>query len=85
MSERPTYWPANPFCTCGLSPVEAPDFSCPVHIKGDAMTDRDILHAQLLCSAIKETCAKVARDLAEMKRAAEEFAASIEKLKEPVS
>ena len=37
MSEKPqetTYWPVNPFCTCGLSASEVPsDGSCPAHPK----------------------------------------------------
>jgi len=27
-----TYWPVNPFCTCGLSPTEATGLGCPVHV-----------------------------------------------------
>lgn len=31
-AQRPTYWPANPFCTCGLSASEVPsNGDCPAH------------------------------------------------------
>jgi hypothetical protein len=30
---EPTYWPVNPFCTCGLSSTEATGVGCPVHGK----------------------------------------------------
>lgn len=49
------------------------------------MTERDRLKALLLCSAIVETAEKVRRDLERMQRAAQEFAASIEKLRETSS
>jgi len=43
-SERhrpPTYWPVNPFCTCGLSLTEATGLGCPVHVRSAPGSDQD--------------------------------------------